>query len=115
MTSAAIAGLGITELGKVYGRSAPSLAAEAVRLAVADAGLPLSAVDGLLISSGTKQDVGIQLANVLSTGPLGVLSTMNAYGATAGVMVATAAQAILAGAATTVACVFADAPLRPKE
>ncbi|HUR72779.1 MAG TPA: thiolase family protein, partial [Sporichthya sp.] len=47
--------------------------------------------------------------------PLGVLSTMNAYGATAGVMVATAAQAILAGAATTVACVFADAPLRPKE
>lgn len=41
MTGAAIAGLGITELGKVYGRSATSLAAEAVRLAVADAGLSL--------------------------------------------------------------------------
>jgi acetyl-CoA acetyltransferase len=113
--SAAIAGLGMTELGKVYGRSSTSLAAEAVRLAAADAGLPLSAVDGLLISSGSKQDVGIQLANVLATGPLGVLATMNAYGATAGIMVATAAKAIAEGAATTVACVFADAPLRPKE
>ncbi|MBA3743513.1 thiolase family protein [Sporichthya sp.] len=115
MTSAAIAGLGITELGKVYGRSATSLAAEAVRLAAADAGLPLSAVDGLLVSSGNKQDVGIQLANVLSTGPLGVCATMNAFGATAGVMVASAAKAIAAREATTVACVFADAPLKPKE
>ena len=52
MTSAAIAGLGITELGKVYGRSATDLAADAVRLAAEDAGLPLSAIDGLLISSG---------------------------------------------------------------
>ena len=39
MTGAAIAGLGITELGKVYGRSSASLAAEAVRLAMADAAL----------------------------------------------------------------------------
>jgi acetyl-CoA acetyltransferase len=115
MTSAAIAGLGITELGKVYGRSATSLAAEAVRLAAADAGLSLSAIDGLLISSGTKQDVGLQLANVLAMGPLGILSTVNAYGASAGIMVAQAAQAIAEGAATAVACVFADAPLKPKE
>src|SRR5688500_13837160 len=115
MTSAAIAGLGMTELGKVYGRSATSLAAQAVRLAAADAGIPLSAVDGLLISSGNSQDVGIELANVLSTGPLDVLSTMNAFGATAGLMVATAAKAIAEGAATTVACVFADAPLKPKQ
>jgi len=113
--SAAIAGLGITELGKVYGRSSTSLAAEAVRLAAADAGLPLAALDGLLISSGTKQDVGLQLANVLSLGPLGVLSTVNAYGASAGIMVAQAAQAIADGAATAVACVFADTPLKPKE
>ncbi len=115
MTSVAIAGLGMTELGKVYGRSATSLAAEAVRLAAADAGLPLSAVDGLLISSGNKQDVGLQLANVLSTGPLRVLATMNAFGATAGILIATAARAIASGEATTVACVFADAPLKPKE
>ena len=36
---AAIVGLGITETGKVYGRSAADFAADAARLAVADAGL----------------------------------------------------------------------------
>ena len=39
MTGTAIAGLGLTDVGKVYGRSATDLAAEAVRLAAADAGL----------------------------------------------------------------------------
>ena len=39
MATAAIAGLGLTELGQVYGRSPRRLAAEAVRLAAADAGL----------------------------------------------------------------------------
>ena len=48
---AAIAGLGITETGKVYGRSATDFAVDAVRLAVADAGLTLDDVDGLLVSS----------------------------------------------------------------
>jgi hypothetical protein len=41
----AIAGLGITEEGQVYGRTAPQFAAEAVRLAVADAGLTLADLD----------------------------------------------------------------------
>jgi acetyl-CoA acetyltransferase len=110
----AIAGLGLTELGKVYDRSATSLAAEAVRLAVADAGLRLAELDGLLISSGLKQDVGLGLASVLGLGPLGVLTQVNAYGASAGVMVAQAAQAIAAGSASAVACVFADTPLKPE-
>ena len=114
MTGAAISGLGLTELGKVYGRSATSLAAEAVRAAVADAGLRLADVDGLLVSSGLKQDVGLQLAQVLNLGPQGLLAQVNAFGASAAVMVAQAAQAISAGTATTVVCVFADTPLRPK-
>jgi acetyl-CoA acetyltransferase len=114
VTGAAIAGLGITELGKVYGRSSTSLAAEAVRLAVADAGLALPDLDGLLVSSGIRQDVGVSLADVLALPELGLLAQVNAFGATAGVMVAQAAQAIASGAATTVACVFADTPLRPQ-
>jgi acetyl-CoA acetyltransferase len=113
--NAAIAGLGLTEMGKVYGRSSTSLAAEAVRLAVADAGLRLGDLDGLLVSAGVKQDVNVNLAAVLGLHDLAVLSQVNAYGATAGVMVAQAAQAIAAGAATTVACVFADTPLKPKQ
>ena len=114
MTGAAIAGLGLTELGKVYGRSSTSLAAEAVRLAVADAGLQMADVDGLLVSSGMKQDVGLQLASVLNLSPQGLLAQVNAFGASAAVMVAQAAQAIAAGTANTVVCVFADTPLKPK-
>lgn len=114
MTGAAIAGLGLTELGKVYGRSSTSLAAEAVRAAVADAGLQLSDVDGLLVSGGVRQDVGLQLASVLNLGPQGLLAHVNAFGASASVMVAQAAQAIAAGTARAVVCVFADTPLKPK-
>ncbi len=108
-------GLGITELGKVYGRSATSLAADAVRLAVADAGLSLRDLDGLLVSHGMSQDVGLSLASVLALGELNLLAEVSAFGATAGVMVAQAVQAVAAGAATTVACVFADTPLKPRE
>jgi acetyl-CoA acetyltransferase len=112
-SDATIAGLGMTELGKVYGRSSVSLAAEAVRLAADDAGVPLAEVDGLLISSGVKQDVNLTLAQVLNLGSLSILSQVHAFGATAGIMVAQAARAIAEGAATAVACVFADTPLRP--
>lgn len=114
MTSAALVGLGMTAMGKVYGRSSTTLAAEAVRSAVGDAGLTLADLDGLLVSPGIKQDVGIGLAVVLGLGELKVLAQINAFGATAGVMVAQAAQAIAAGAASTVACVFADSPLKPR-
>jgi acetyl-CoA acetyltransferase len=103
----------MTDLGKVYGRSSTALAAEAVQRAVADAGLKLSAVDGLLVSPGIKQDVGVGVAAVLGLGELNLLAQVNAFGATAGVMVAQAVAAIAAGAATTVACVFADTPLKP--
>ncbi|MUL82323.1 MULTISPECIES: thiolase family protein [unclassified Mycolicibacterium] len=103
----------MTELGRVFERSATSLAAEAVRTAVTDAGLALHDLDGLLVSSGIKQDVGVGLAAVLGLSDLSVLSQVNAFGATAGAMVAQAAQAIGAGLATTIACVFADTPLKP--
>jgi acetyl-CoA acetyltransferase len=103
----------MTELGKLFGRSSTALAAEAVQRAVADAGLALRDLDGLLVSAGVKQDVGVGLAAVLGLGELDLLAQVNAFGATAGVMVAQAVQAIAAGAATTVACVFADSPLKP--
>jgi acetyl-CoA acetyltransferase len=110
---AAIAGLGMTELGKVYGRSPRRLAAEAVRGAVADAGLALGDLDGLLVSHGVSGSPGIELAETLGLRDLRLLTHMSALGATAGAMVSYAAMSVLSGAATTVACVFADAPLRP--
>ncbi len=110
----AIAGLGITEMGKVYGRSAPDFAADAIRLAVADAGLTLDQVDGLLLNPGLSGGVDIGLAARLGLYDLPLLSVVNVYGSSASVMVMMAALAIGAGQATTVACVFADATLQPK-
>jgi acetyl-CoA acetyltransferase len=112
-SSAAIAGWGITDVGKVYGRSATDFAAEAVRRATADAGLRLSDLDGLLVSSGLRHDVGVRLQDTLGLRDLRLNTEMNAFGATAGAMVSFAAAAVTAGAATAVACVFADAPLQP--
>ncbi|MFG2965235.1 thiolase family protein [Streptomyces sp. NPDC048288] len=109
-----IAGLGITELGKVYGRSAADFAADAVRRATADAGLALADLDGLLTSSGVTPGVGLALQKQLGLRDLRLLSEMQAYGSTAGAMVQFAAMAVRAGTAETVACVFADAPLKER-
>ena len=108
---AAIAGLGITEMGKVYGKTSADFAADAVRLAVADAGLTLDQLDGLLINAGVSGGLGIDLAARLGLSDLPLLSAVNAYGSTASGMVQLASFAIAAGQATTVACVFGDAPL----
>jgi acetyl-CoA acetyltransferase len=109
---AAIAGLGMTKLGKVYGPTSAQFAAQAVRRAVDDAGLTLADVDGLLTSAGISAGVGLGLQRDLGLCDLRLLSEMNAYGATAGAMVQHASMAIATGMADVVACVFADAPLR---
>jgi acetyl-CoA acetyltransferase len=105
----------MTELGWVYGRSPRRLAADAVRLAVADAGLALGDLDGLLVSHGMGGSPGIELAGALGLRDLRLLSQVNAFGATAGAMLSYAAMSVLSGTATTVACVFADAPLKPEK
>ncbi|TWF96070.1 thiolase family protein [Saccharopolyspora dendranthemae] len=109
---AAIAGLGMTEMGKVYGRSAQQFAAEAVRRAVDDAGLRLNDVDGLLVSAGLNGGVDLSLQDDLGLEDLRLLSQMQSFGSTAGAMVQHAAMAVENGMADTVVCVFADAPLR---
>src|SRR5262245_59976416 len=109
----AIAGLGITEMGKVYGRSAADFAADAVRLAVDDAGLTLDQLDGLLVNPGLSGGLSIDLAARLGLYDLQLLSVVNAYGSSASAMVQMAMFAIAAGHATAVACVFADATLQP--
>jgi acetyl-CoA acetyltransferase len=107
-----IAGLGITELGKVYGPTAADFAAEAVRRAAADAGLALADIDGLLLSSGMTNGVHLDLQRDLELTDLRLLSEMQAFGSTAGAMVQLASMAVQAGMADVVACVWADNPLR---
>ncbi len=109
----AIAGLGLTELGKVYGRTPAQFAAQAVRLAVTDAGLTLADLDGLLVSSGTAGGVTPDLQKAIGLRDLRLLAQLEAYGSTAIGMVQYASLAIRAGMASVVACVWADCPLRP--
>jgi acetyl-CoA acetyltransferase len=106
-----IAGLGVTEIGKVYGRTAAQFAADAVRRACEDAGLALADLDGLLINAGTSGGIDLRLAKQLGLRDLRLLSGIQSYGSSAGAMVSYAAMAVAAGMASTVACVYADAPL----
>jgi len=110
-SSTAICGLGITEMGRVY-RTEQSLAVEAVHLALADAGLDKSELDGLLINSGVTPGVDLQLHQALGLQELNLLTYMQGYGSTASQMIEYAAMAVHSGLANHVCCVFADAPLK---
>ncbi|HEX6933434.1 MAG TPA: OB-fold domain-containing protein [Streptosporangiaceae bacterium] len=109
---AAIAGLGMTSLGRVFGSSPRRLAAAAVRLAAADAGMAVSDLDGLLICPGITGGLDVGLAGQLGMRDLALLAVVNSFGASAATAVQVAAQAVTSGAARAVACVFADTPLR---
>ena len=109
--AAAVCGLGITEMGRVY-RTAQELAAEAVRLALSDAGLTTADLDGLLINQGISRAVDIPLHQALGLQELNLLTVMQGYGSSAGQMIGYAAMAVHNGLANHVACVFADDPLK---
>lgn len=113
-SAAAITGLGITEMGRVY-RDAEDLAAEAVFLALEDAGLQKSDLDGLLINAGIGEGVGVPLHMTLGLKELNLLTYMQGYGSSAGQMIQYAAMAVANGLATTVCCVFADSPLKENQ
>ncbi len=111
----AITGLGITPMGRIFGKSANELAADAVREAIADSGLRKDEIDGLLINPGitgtTGGGIGLGLQNYLGLNNLRLLNHMNAAGSTAAQMVQYAGLTIAAGMAKHVVCVFADNPL----
>jgi acetyl-CoA acetyltransferase len=113
----AIAGLGITPQGRVFAETHIGFAAEAVRLALEDAGLDREAVDGLLVNPGLSWGDGgmasFQLQQALGLRNLRLSAAMSAGGATAASMIQHAATAISAGLCRTVVCVFSDAPLKP--
>ncbi len=112
----AITGLGITEMGRIYGKTSSEFAVEAVRLALDDSGLKKSDIDGLLINSGVTSNqpggLSLQLQNMLGMSNLRLLNHMNAAGSTAAQMVQYASLSVAAGLAKNVVCVFGDAPLQ---
>lgn len=108
----AIAGLGITDMGRVYGPTSSEFAALAIQRAVSDAGLATHDIDGLLISSGATNGVSPDLQRLLGLRNLPLLAQIEAYGSTAGSMVQYASMAIASGMANVVACVWGDTPLK---
>jgi acetyl-CoA acetyltransferase len=104
----------MTEIGKVYGPDRSQFAQQAVRLAVADAGLQMSDLDGLLVSSGIAGGVSIELQRDLDLRDLSLVAGVSMWGTSMSVMIQMACMAIETGQADTIACVFADAPLQDR-
>jgi len=108
----AIAGLGITDMGKIYGRTATNFAVEAIALALEDAGLHKRDVDGLLINGNLSPEMDANLQLFTGFEDLTVLNTMSAYGSTPATMLQYAATAISEGQAKVIVLLYADAPLQ---
>jgi acetyl-CoA acetyltransferase len=112
----AIAGLGLTPMGKVWDTPV-GFAVEAIRLALEDAGLRREDLDGICVNPGIAWAEPImssfQIQQAMGLRDLRWSAAMNSGGASAATMIQTAALAVDAGLATTIACVFSDAPLKP--
>jgi acetyl-CoA acetyltransferase len=100
---AAIVGIGATEFSKDSGRSELRLAAEAVRAAIADAGLQPSDVDGLVTFT---QDNNTEAAVAREVGipSLSFFSRIHYGGGAACATVQQAAMAVATGVAEVVVC-----------
>jgi acetyl-CoA acetyltransferase len=106
----AIAGVGVTQFGKLPGRSAWSLQTEAVARAVADAGLTPGDVDGLFTEPQFSEPLllhGHALGRMLGL-KTNYLSTKSIGGATAISLVQEAAMAIDAGLCEVAVCVYGE-------
>ncbi len=100
---AAIAGIGATEFSKDSGHSELQLAAEAVRAALADAGLRPSDVDGLVTFS-MDSNAEVAVAREIGAGELSFFSRVGYGGGAACATVQQAAMAVATGVASVVVC-----------
>jgi acetyl-CoA acetyltransferase len=100
---AAIVGIGATEFSKNSGRTELRLAVEAVRAALADAGLAPSDVDGLVtFTMDTNSEIAV--ARELGVPSLNFFSRINYGGGAACATVQQAAMAVATGVANVVVC-----------
>jgi acetyl-CoA acetyltransferase len=106
---AAIVGVGYTPQGKVPGRSSLSFHLEAARNAVADAGLKVKDIDGLLLQPpmGDPRVTAALAAQHLGLRPR-FMATLDAFGASAGCQAQIAAMAVAHGLANYVVCTYGE-------
>ncbi|MFF9898585.1 lipid-transfer protein [Streptomyces longispororuber] len=101
--AAAIVGIGATEFSKDSGRSELTLAVEAVRAALADAGLTPADVDGLVtFTMDTSPEITV--AQAAGIGELSFFSRVHYGGGAACATVQQAALAVAGGVADVVVC-----------
>jgi len=100
---AAIVGIGQTDFSKNSGRSELSLACEAVKAAIADAGLKPTDVDGLVTFSLDTNDE-IEIARSVGIGELTFYGRVPYGGGAAVGVIQHAAMAVATGAAKAVVC-----------
>ncbi|MBC7780410.1 MAG: thiolase family protein [Proteobacteria bacterium] len=104
---AVIVGIGESRVGKVGDRSALQLQADAAQAALADAGLKMSDIDGLLTTpvrvEHWNMPAGV-VAHHLGVQPA-YLSTVDLAGASGAAMIHQAAMAVASGQCSTVLCV----------
>jgi acetyl-CoA acetyltransferase len=100
---AAVVGIGATEFSKDSGRSELRLAAEAVRAAIADAGLTPADVDGL-VTFMQDSNTEIAVAREVGIPSLSFFSRIAYGGGAACATVQQAAMAVATGVARTVVC-----------
>ena len=106
----AVIGIGLSAVGKVPGRSPLSLAAEAARNALADAGVAKSEVDGVLSSHAFASPFhrfSVAFSEYFGIRPT-FSNTLQVSGATAATMFSIGAAAIHGGLAKVVLLVAAD-------
>lgn len=102
----AIAGVGVTELGVLPEKSGTMLAAEAMRAAIADAGISISDVDGVLCQPG--HGYGPAGEAIIRLGlPVNFYADLQIGGSSAIVSLILASGALHAGEATYVISVYA--------
>lgn len=114
----AIIGLGFSALSRQPVGGIKDLAMAAIRSAADDAGLPLSDLDGLLMVQSELAPRGalsVRLRDDLGLSDLKLLNVIEAKGSSVLQMVQQATMAIESGLATTIACVFSDAPVAAGE
>ena len=109
-TKVHLTGIADTEVGRVPGATVLSLMEDAARAAVADAGLSLDRIDGVLTGRSMVEPlhrVAAMLAERLGLEPA-VFATLEAGGATSIQLLIHASLAVAAGAAHHVVCVAGD-------
>ena len=101
--TAAVVGIGATEFSKASGRSEMRLACEAVQAAVADAGLALEDVDGM-VTFTMENNPEIEVARNLGIPRLSFFSRIHHGGGAACATIQQAALAVTTGVADVVVC-----------